>query len=242
MSEINFALESSAPLQSILACNQIKKSYKDSLILNDIDLIVWPGKIIVIHGKSGAGKTSLLRILGLMTKLYSGKLWINGENCDPAIRGDSWLSAIRKKYIGFIHRAPNLLAEWSVFGNVFLSANMIMKRKEAYEKARTALAQVDMFHKINERPTNLSDGEAQRVSIARAMVKNPKLVLADEPTCNLDRENADRVMLYLMDLCQKNGTSLIITTHDSKLATFADEVYELCNGSIISNVEISLIQ
>lgn len=215
---------------SISATN-IKKTFKsgksETLVLNNVNLNVEEGKMIAIMGVSGSGKSTLLHILGLLDEPDSGDVYFFGEKIDFLDRKK--LAIMRNTYIGFVFQFYSLINELSVLENVLLPSMISGIIKVDY--AKELLLRVGINQELfDKRSYNLSGGEKQRVAIARALINNPKVIIADEPTSNIDENNAKLLMTLLRDLQQSFNTTVIISTHSSKIARFCDATYFLSEG------------
>lgn len=212
------------------ACN-IKKSFKSgksqTLVLNNINLVAQEGKMIAIMGVSGSGKSTLLHILGLLDEPDSGDVYLFDDKVNFADKKK--LAALRNNYIGFVFQFYSLINELTVLENVLLPVmiNGIIRPDYAKELLLRVGINQELFDK---RSYNLSGGEKQRVAVARALVNKPKLIIADEPTSNIDENNARLLMTLLRDLQQSFNTTVIISTHSKKIANFCDMTYFLSEG------------
>lgn len=198
-------------------------------ILHDVTLHVAPGEIVALIGRSGSGKSTMLHMAGLLDRPESGQVLINGENiiaADDAVR-----TSLRQKYIGFIYQFHHLLPEFSAAENVMLPQIAAgVSKKEAKDRAEYLLEQVELSHRMTHRPSQLSGGEQQRVAIARALANKPKLLLADEPTGNLDPETADKVFELLLRTIRQENVGALIATHNPELAKRMDRILILNQG------------
>ncbi len=200
-------------------------------VLKDLDLNIQKSKKVAIIGASGSGKSSLLNIASLMENPKTGKVFVLGK-C-ASILNDKGKSNLRKKNIGYIHQKNTLLEEFTAFENIYLSL-LINNFNKTYAKERTIelLKLVGMDHRGDHRPSQLSGGEQQRVVIARAISNNPELIIADEPTGNLDNSNSIKIIDELIMATEKHDTALLLATHDTKIASRMDIVYELSNSRL----------
>lgn len=203
-------------------------------VLKGIDIKIIDGEIISIVGPSGAGKSTLLHILGTLDKPTTGEVIFDGENVF-SLNGDK-LSKFRNKKIGFIFQFHHLLPEFSAIENVAIAA-MIGgdKFKDVSEKAKTLLCDVGLGDRLNHKPSELSGGEAQRVAIARALINSPKIILADEPTGNLDTQNSEDVMKLIFELREKYKQTFVIVTHNEKFAQMTDRTLHMLDGNFINH-------
>ena len=199
--------------------------------LQRVDLQIAAGSFVFIVGPSGGGKSTLLHLLGGMDHPSSGKLTVNGIALDQASEDE--LTSFRRQHIGFVFQFFNLLASLDALDNVALPLLASgCKLKQARQKAAVLLQQVGLEARLRHRPAELSGGEQQRVAIARAVVGNPSLVLADEPTGDLDAANAEAVMQLMLALNRTLGITFVVATHNQALTRFGDKVYELHAGRL----------
>lgn len=217
----------------VLELKQVFKSYrqgKNALeVLKGVDLVIKPAEITALVGPSGSGKSTLLQIAGLLDKQTSGQVLINGENTGKA--GDDVRTSLRRDYIGFVYQYHNLLGDFSALENVMLPMLIAGKKKaDAEEKAAFLLSKLKLSHRLKHRPAELSGGEQQRVAIARALANSPKLLLADEPTGNLDPNTAEDVFDALLEVIKETGLAALIATHNMELAARMNRQLKLENG------------
>ncbi|MFW5831963.1 MAG: ABC transporter ATP-binding protein [Prolixibacteraceae bacterium] len=209
----------------------IKKSFGNLQVLKGIDLEIPKGKIYSIVGASGAGKTTLLQILGTLSRPDEGKIFYNGENISTL--SERKLAAFRNKEIGFVFQFHHLLPEFTALENVCIPAFIAkISRKNAEKKALELLDYLGMTDRIGHKPSQLSGGEKQRVAMARALVNNPTVVLADEPSGNLDSANRDELHELLFKLRDDFGQTFIIVTHDDHFAEQSDKIIHIKDGII----------
>jgi putative ABC transport system ATP-binding protein len=202
--------------------------------LGGIDLRIEPGEFVAIVGPSGSGKTTLLAILGLMDRPTSGEFLLHGE--PVAELGDAALSRLRNERVGFIFQTFNLIGDLSVEQNVELPlVYRRMPHKERRERVARALERVDMGHRARHMPAQLSGGQQQRVAVARALVGEPSILLADEPTGNLDSVNGTSV-LQLIDELHRGGATICMVTHNLEFARRAGRVVRLSDGRIVEDL------
>jgi len=217
----------------VIECRGLSKTFQDGElhvdVLNDINLTVYPGEQIAIVGASGAGKSTLLHLLGGLERPSKGEVLISGQNINELSERDR--SALRNKSLGFVYQFHHLLPEFTLLENVCMPL-LIRKTapKIAIEKAKNLLEKVGLTHRINHKIGELSGGERQRTAIVRALITEPKCVLADEPTGNLDHRTAEQVYETMLELNQELSTSIIIVTHDHTLAKRMDRVLEMESG------------
>ena len=200
--------------------------------LNEVTLHVEQGEFVAIMGPSGCGKSTLLNILGTLDSPTSGSYSFEGKQVDKM--NENQLTALRKNNLGFIFQSFNLIDELTVYENVELPlVYMGIKTAQRKEKVNKVLEKVNLLHRANHYPQQLSGGQQQRVAIARAVVTDCKLLLADEPTGNLDSVNGVEVMELLSEL-NRQGTTIIIVTHSQRDATYAHRIIRLLDGQIVS--------
>lgn len=221
----------------VLILENISKSYKQNEgyleIIKDSSLFVRSKETVAFVGPSGAGKTTLLQICGLLDTPTSGEIYINNQNIKNLT--DIQKTIIRRDNIGFVFQFHHLLPEFSVLENVILPGlvKATEKKKIIEERAKIILNDLGLSSKINNRPYQLSGGERQRVAIARAIINNPSIILADEPTGNLDPENADVVFNLLLKIVHNYNSSLLMVTHNVDLAKKLDRIITIKDKQII---------
>jgi len=223
----------------VLTAKNIVKKYKTGKtefeVLKDVSLSVKKGEILTIVGPSGAGKTTLLYILGLLEKPEKGEVILDGNKV--SLLKESEKAKIRAKKIGFVFQSFYLLPELNCLQNVALPAFVLnpsnfWKRAAIYDKAKKLLENVGMLERINHKPSQLSGGEMQRVAICRSLINDPDIILADEPTGNLDSKNSEIVVSILFSICKENKKALILVSHNETLAQRADKIVKLVDGKI----------
>ena len=208
------------------------KSYGALKVLRDVSFRVAAGEIVSIVGASGAGKTTLLQIVGTLSRPDSGKVCIDGV--DITTLGDTALSAFRNRKIGFVFQFHHLLPEFTALENICMPGLIGGRdRREVNEQARELLAMMGLSARADHKPAQLSGGEQQRVAIARALINSPAVVLADEPSGNLDSRNRDEIHRLFFTLRERLGQALVIVTHDEHLADRADRKIVLADGRIV---------
>ncbi len=198
--------------------------------LDGVSVAVPPGEFVAIMGQSGSGKSTLMNIIGLLDRPTEGSYILDGQAMDKRM-GDGQRARLRGEFIGFIFQTFNLLPNLTVLDNVALPTMYTNRIKNAKQRARELLTQVNLGHRLKHRPNLLSGGERQRVAIARALMNNPKVVLADEPTGNLDSKSGEEVMDILQGL-NRQGTTLLLVTHNSELAKRANRIISLKDGKL----------
>lgn len=210
----------------------IHKSFDTLEVLKGVDLSVAKGEIVSIVGPSGAGKTTLLQILGTLDKPNAGEIWV--DNVDFSKLNEKELAAFRNKHIGFIFQLHQLLPEFTALENVMIPALIAQKdTKKTKAKASELLEYLGLSDRVEHKPNELSGGEKQRVAVARALINDPALILADEPSGSLDSKNKEELHKLLFDLRDKFGLTVVIVTHDKELAALSDRVIEMKDGKII---------
>ncbi|HJN63485.1 MAG: ABC transporter ATP-binding protein [Flavobacteriales bacterium] len=217
----------------MIKANKINFSYGNLKVLKELDFEIKKGEFVSIVGASGSGKTTLLQLLGTLENVQNGSLVINGKQVN--ILSQKELSSFRNKEIGFVFQFHNLLVEFSALENVCLPAYIAGKsKKEAEAKATEILTMLGMQERLSHKPNELSGGEQQRVAVARALINSPAIILADEPSGNLDSKNAKDLHNLLLKLNQKTGQTIVIVTHNNELANMANRKLEMVDGKLIS--------
>lgn len=216
----------------MIVAKNIYKKYGDIDILKGINLHVKAGEIVSIIGASGAGKSTLLHILGTLITADSGTFSIDGIDVHQ-LKGKA-LDQFRNTKIGFVFQFHQLMPEFTAVENAAIPAMISgLNKKDSLEKARIILEQLNLGHRIHHKPSELSGGEQQRVAVARALVNNPAVVFADEPTGNLDTKNAEDLHQLFIDLRNKTGQTFLVVTHNEELAKLSDRVLKIKDGMIL---------
>jgi len=227
-------------MSKVLHCSQLSKSYKqgdiETTVLNNLELTVKKGELVAIVGSSGCGKSTFLHIAGALDLPTSGEVFINDVNILNL--SDKERAIFRNQHIGFIYQFHHLMMEFTALENVAMPLLIRGdKPKQAIAAASEVLAQVGLAHRINHRPSELSGGERQRTAIARALVTKPSLILADEPTGNLDSDTAEQIYQLIRSLNQSVQTSFVVVTHDIALAMRMDRQLKLDHGKLSNFAE-----
>ena len=229
---------SNAPhaVQSILRLDNVSRIYKSGsgelTVLDGVNLDIVPGEIVGLIGPSGSGKSSLLHAAGMLERPSGGDVWIDGQSGWDLSDGER--TSIRRNRIGFVYQFHHLLPEFDAIHNVALPALIAgRKRKEAMEEGERLLGIMGLSERIHHQPAQLSGGEQQRVALARAMINNPILILADEPTGNLDPDTSTTVFRALSDLVRNEGAAALIATHNLELAKYMDRVMALDHAKLV---------
>ncbi len=214
----------------IIEATGIHKSFGALEVLKGVDFSAEKGEVVSIMGASGAGKTTLLQILGTLMTPDSGELRIDGKNALGLKERE--LAAFRGREIGFVFQAHHLLPEFTAFENVMIPAMIAGGRTQSQMKAAAeeVLSRVGLWNRLNHRPAELSGGEQQRVAIARALINDPAVLLADEPTGNLDSATKQEIHQLFFDLREQLGQTIIIVTHDPDLAALCDRELHMVDG------------
>ena len=219
-------------IDNMIKAKDIHKSFGSLEVLKGVSLEVSKGEVVAIVGASGAGKTTLLQILGTLSSADGGSLEIDGVQV--AGLNDKALSKFRNEHIGFVFQFHHLLPEFTALENVCIPAFIARRdRAEVEQKARELLEMMGLKDRMEHKPSQLSGGEQQRVAIARALVNNPSVLLADEPSGNLDTRNRDEIHRLFFELRDKLGQTIIIVTHDEGLASMADRKITMRDGKIL---------
>ncbi len=223
---------------SALELKNITKVYGEKVktkVLNNTDLTINEGEFVSIIGQSGSGKSTLLNIMGTLSKGSSGTLYINGINVEGMNKNE--LADLRNSTLGFIFQFHYLLPEFTVLENILMPYSISGKKvnKEILERANELIDLVGLTKVKNNMATDLSGGQQQRAAIARALINSPKIILADEPTGNLDSNTTNEIYNLLRDINKKYNTTFVIITHDNRIAEKADRVIEVLDGNIIKD-------
>ena len=217
----------------MLRAENISKSFGKLQVLSDVSLEVADAEIVAITGPSGAGKTTLLQILGTLERPDTGKV-VYGDT-DVARLSDRALSRFRNGNIGFVFQNHQLLPEFTLLENVMMPAMIASSPyRQARERARLLLEEVGLAERLDHKPSQMSGGECQRGAVARALMNSPAMVLADEPTGNLDSANSDELRDLFLRIRQNHNTTFVIVTHDNDLASRCDRIVRLTDGRITS--------
>lgn len=221
--------------ESVVSVQAVYKSYwmgsVELEVLKGISFDIPYGQIVSIVGPSGVGKSTLLNIIGTLDKPTGGALTIDGQ--DVMTLNDKAISALRNQKIGFVFQFHHLLPEFTALENVAIPGWIAGKNNdEVLKRSMMLLEEVGLAHRIGHKPAELSGGEQQRVAVARALINSPALLLADEPTGNLDRQNSEALQELLWKLCKEKRQTMILVTHNEKMAQGSDRVIELFDGKI----------
>jgi lipoprotein-releasing system ATP-binding protein len=225
-------MSDATPAVEIANLNKVFKAGDSYLtVLNNLHLRVQKGKIVAIVGRSGSGKSTLLHLIGGIDAPTRGSILVKGTRIETATEEE--LSTFRNKNIGFIFQFHNLLMEFSVIENVMIPYLMHDYRTDrAYKKGMEILRQLEIEDKRDIKPNRLSGGESQRVAIARALINDPEIVLADEPTGNLDLSTSEKIKALLFGIAKRYGHTLLIVTHNPSVVEKSDETYKLETGKL----------
>ena len=218
--------------EKMIEIQGVTKSFGELQVLKGIDLIIYKGEVVSVVGPSGAGKTTLLQIMGTLDKADSGSVVIDGIDVGQLKEKD--LSAFRNKRIGFVFQFHQLLPEFTALENVMMPALIGgMSSGEAMKKAKETLAFLGLAERASHKPAELSGGEKQRVAVARALINDPAVIFADEPSGSLDTKNKVELHQLFFDLRDRLGQSFVIVTHDEGLAQLTDRTIHMVDGRIV---------
>jgi lipoprotein-releasing system ATP-binding protein len=234
-------MSSSVPASAVLAdvdgpllvADELEREYRTGpevvRVLRGVSLTVAPGEVVALVGASGVGKSTLLHVLGALDRPSGGRVFFQGE--DLFARSEAGLARYRRQEVGFVFQFYNLLGEMSAVENTMLPALIARRpRREARERAAAALAEVGLGDRLDHRPGEMSGGEQQRVAVARALMNGPRIILADEPTGNLDPKTSAVVYDLFLQLQAERGIAFLIATHNPELARRSDRMYRLVEG------------
>jgi lipoprotein-releasing system ATP-binding protein len=217
----------------MLSATNIQKKYGQLQVLKGVDITIKQGEIVSIVGSSGAGKSTLLHILGTLDKADAGSITLNNQRVD-ALSGKK-LAAFRNKEIGFVFQFHHLLPEFTALENVCIPGWIAGgKKKEVQARAEELLKTLGLTDRLENKPQQLSGGEQQRVAVARALINNPSIVMADEPTGNLDSANAKELHQLFIDLRRQFNQTFLIVTHNEELALLSDRIVHMKDGRVIN--------
>lgn len=216
----------------MIKANNIYKSFGNVEVLKGVDLTVNKGEVACIIGASGAGKSTLLQIIGTLEKADKGQIFIDNQDINKL--NSKNLAAFRNKKIGFVFQFHHLLPEFTALENICIPAYIAgISKKEATEKAMQLLDYLNLTDRKDHKPSMLSGGEQQRIAVARALINNPAIILADEPSGNLDSQSAKELHELFFNLRNKTGQTFIIVTHNPQLAEMADRTFTMKDGAIV---------
>lgn len=216
----------------MIKAKNIDKSFDALEVLKGVDIEIAKGEIVSIVGPSGAGKTTLLQILGTLDRPDAGDVEVNDVNFSKL--NEKELAAFRNKHIGFIFQFHQLLPEFTALENVMIPALIARKdTKSVTARAKELIGYLGLSERMEHKPSELSGGEKQRVAVARALINNPSVLLADEPSGSLDSKNRDELHKLLFNVREKFGLTLVIVTHDKELAALSDRVIEMKDGKMM---------
>ncbi|MFI1772137.1 ABC transporter ATP-binding protein [Thalassobellus citreus] len=221
----------------MIQAKNIHKYYGDLQVLKGVDIHIKKGEVISIVGASGAGKTTLLQILGTLDRAYKKEdFQLSINNIDISSLNDKALAKFRNEHIGFIFQFHQLLPEFTALENVCLPAFIKgTKKADAEKRAKELLDFLGLSHRYSHKPNELSGGEQQRVAVARALINNPALIFADEPSGNLDSESAENLHSLFFKLRDEFGQTFVIVTHNEELANLADRKLVMVDGNIVNS-------
>lgn len=227
-------------MKNAIELKNVSKVYETGKIhveaLQGVDLKITQGEMVAIMGPSGSGKSTLMHILGLLDRPTEGELFINGKKVN-LLMADAKLAKLRSESIGFVFQTFNLLPKLTAFDNVLMPTQYRnIGKNDRRLRAAKLLADVGLSGREKHKPTELSGGQIQRVAIVRSLINNPEIILADEPTGNLDTKSGTEVMRVLRDL-NKKGKTIILITHDPRIAEFADRTINLLDGRVVNRAK-----
>lgn len=233
MSEPDPVVIDAAVIDPVVRIEKLTRSFEQGGVtidvLRGVDLVVHPGEIVGLLGPSGSGKSTMLQAIGLLEGGFGGRIEIAG--IDASKLGKDQRAAVRRDHIGFVYQFHHLLPDFNAIENVVLPQLITGKPREACEeRAKELLGALGLGQRLEHRPSKLSGGEQQRVAVARALANRPRLVLADEPTGNLDEATADKVFAQFLELVRGEGSAALVATHNERLATAMDRVVRLHDG------------
>lgn len=215
----------------MLQVSNISRSFGQLTILDNVSFKVDRKEIVAVTGPSGAGKTTLLQIIGTLDRPDKGKVFFDGT--DVTSLNDREVSRFRNKSLGFVFQMHQLLPEFTLIENVMMPAWIGgTPANEARRRATELLEEVGLSHRLDHKPSQLSGGECQRGAVARALMNSPRLILADEPTGNLDSRNSAELCDLLLDMRQRHGCTIVLVTHDNQLANRCDRILRIADGKI----------
>lgn len=224
-------------MKPIIQAEKIIKKYRMGSqvvsVLNNIDLNIYPGEIVTILGTSGSGKTTFLNLAAGLERPTKGNIIIDGYNLNKI--SEKKMAVFRRRYIGFVFQLYNLVPSLTALENAVLPLVFEgMPTREREKKGRELLKQMGLGNRMKHKPSELSGGQRQRVSIARAMINNPRIIFADEPTGNLDSKTTVEILKLLTSTVQESGQTLMMVTHDIKVADYGNRVVEMVDGKILN--------
>jgi lipoprotein-releasing system ATP-binding protein len=231
-------------LVPILQLQGVTRSFRQGereiVVLRGVDAVLWPGQAVALVGPSGAGKSTLLHITGLLESPTSGRVIVNGRDC--ATLSEAERTRLRRTEIGFVYQFHQLLPEFSALENVVIPQLILGRRRKGAEaRALELLASLGLADRVNHRPAELSGGEQQRTAICRGLANAPKLLLADEPTGNLDPHTSAHVFHELIELIRRQGVAALIATHNLELARRMDRILQVHEGRLVEVSRTSVL-